>query len=217
MGLLYSDRMKKYYTKKEIIEKTGISDSTYKRHLRKIKEHPKFKDYIELRRVDYPALNKGYQEVLFFRRELLSYYFHLKIKPKIKNDEKKNRSYIISKKVDYTVTITPKMNRKDNISIMRIIENDLKKTYGKYLITFEFNVELDPNSENEKYFHTHLLLGFRQKTDLEEVKSHFTRYIEERVGKSKIIEMNPYYGVGNNAGKLYFLKEGLIGHSQNRN
>jgi hypothetical protein len=60
-------------------------------------------------------------------------------------------------------------------------------------------------------------LGFSQKTDLEEVKSHFTRYIEEKVGKSKIIEMNPYYGVGNNAGKLYFLKEGLIGHSQNRN
>jgi hypothetical protein len=102
------------------------------------------------------------------------------------------------------------MNRKDNISLMKIFESELKKTYGKYLITFEFNVEFDPTSENEEFYHTHLLLGFSQKTDQDEVKSHFTQYVEEKVGKSKIIEMNPYYGVDNNAGKLYFLKEGFI-------
>ena len=42
------------------------------------------------------------------------------------------------------------------------------------------------------------------------LKGVFTKYLEEKVGKSKRVEINPYYGVEDNAGKWYFLKEGLI-------
>ncbi len=208
MGYLYLiTTMTEYLTQKEIIEKTGISESTYHSHKREILRSPHFSGYTEIKGVEYIKDNKNNQKPLYFHKDILNYFFHLKIKPKDKSDLKKYRSYVVSRKVDYTITITPQMTKKDNIEIMEIIRNDFRKTYGKELLTFEYNVECDKKT---KYYHTHLLLGFVSETNLKEVKEHFTCYIEEKVGKSKIVEVTPYYGTNNNAGKWYFLKEGLV-------
>ncbi len=198
------------YNKHQIIEKTGISASLYKQHLKKIKSSPRFSGYTYLKKVEFPNLNRKYQNVRYFRSSILDYFFHLKIKPRNKNDDKKYRSYVKTLKVDYTITITPQMNKEDNIRITDIIKNDLINSYGKELITFEYNVEFDPNNIHKGYYHTHLLLGFSCNTDYQKVKQHFTKYLEEKVGFSDRIIMNRYYDIQSNRGKIYFLKEGVV-------
>jgi hypothetical protein len=198
------------YNKHQIIEKTGISASLYKQHLKQITSSPRFSGYTYLKKVEFPNLNRKYQNVRFFRSSILDYFFHLKIKPRNKNDDKKYRSYVKTLKVDYTITITPQMNKEDNIRITDIIKNDLINSYGKELITFEFNVEFDPNNIHKGYYHTHLLLGFNCNTDYQKVKQHFTKYLDEKVGFSDRIIMNRYYDIQSNRGKIYFLKEGVV-------
>ena len=198
------------YNKHQIIEKTGISTSLYKQHLKQITSSPRFSGYTYLKKVEFPNLNRKYQNVRFFRSIILDYFFHLKIKPRNKNDDKKYRSYVKTLKVDYTITITPQMNKEDNIRITDIIKNDLINSYGKELITFEYNVEYDPNNIHRDFYHTHLLLGFSCKTDYYEVKGHFTKYLEEKDGYSDKVVMNHYYGTESSRGKIYFLKEGVV-------
>jgi len=198
------------YNKHQIIEITGISTSLYKQHLRQIKSSPRFSGFTYLKKVEYPNLNRKYQNVRYFRSSILDYFFHLKIKPRDKNDDKKYRSYSKTLKVDYTITLTPQMNKEDNIRITEIIKNDLFETYGKNLTTYEYNVEYDPNNINKGYYHTHLLLGFSCKTDYTEVKEHFTKYLEEKDGYSDRVVMNHYYGTESSRGKMYFLKEGVV-------
>lgn len=197
-------------TKNQIIEKTGISDSTYKRHLNIIKSHPKFSGYTEIRRTVFPKLNRGFQDVRYFKSNILDYFFNLKIKPKDSSDNKKYRSYLSSRKIDYKVTITPSMNKKDNIQMMKIIHNDIQKDFNNDLLIFEYNVEYDPNDNPKGYYHTHLLIGFGIKTNKTDIKRYFTQYVDEREGKSKTIEIKDYYGQGNSRGTRYFLKEGII-------
>ena len=198
------------YNKHEIIEITGISEPLYKQHLRQINSSPRFSGYTYLKKVEYPNLNRKYQNVRYFRSSILDYFFHLKIKPRDKNNDKKYRSYVKTLKVDYTITLTPQMNKEDNIRITEIIKNDLFETYGKNLITYEYNVEYDPNNIHRDFYHTHLLLGFSCKTDYQEVKRHFTKYLEEKDGYSELVKMNPYYGTESSRGKIYFLKEGVV-------
>ena len=198
------------YNKHQIIEKTGISTSLYKQHLKQITSSPRFSGYTYLKKVEFPNLNRKYQNVRFFRSIILDYFFHLKIKPRNKNDDKKYRSYVKTLKVDYTITITPQMNKEDNIRITDIIKNDLINSYGKELITFEYNVEYDPNNIHRDFYHTHLLLGFSCKTDYYEVKGHFTKYLEEKDGYSDRVVINHYYGTESSRGKIYFLKEGVV-------
>ena len=198
------------YNKHQIIEKTGISTSLYKQHLKQITSSPRFSGYTYLKKVEFPNLNRKYQNVRFFRSSILDYFFHLKIKPRNKNDDKKYRSYVKTLKVDYTITITPQMNKEDNIRITDIIKNDLINSYGKELITFEYNVEYDPNNLHRDFYHTHLLLGFSCKTDYYEVKGHFTKYLEEKDGYSDRVVINHYYGTESSRGKIYFLKEGIV-------
>lgn len=200
----------KEYNKAQIIEITGVSDSLYKQHLREIKSSPTFSGYTYKKRIDFPNLNRKYQYVRYFKESILNYFFFLKIKPRDKNDKKKYRSYVKSLKTNYTVTISPQMNKQDNIKLLEVIRKDLKKSYGDNLKMYEYNVEFDPNSNLKNYFHSHLLLGFKTETDFKEVKQHFTRYIDERVGKSKTIEFNQYYDPENKAGNRYFLKEGVV-------
>jgi hypothetical protein len=102
------------------------------------------------------------------------------------------------------------MTKEDNIKLMEIIRQDLNKSYGKNLTTYEYNVEYDSKNIHKEYYHTHLLLGFGVETDLGGVKEHLTKHLEEKVGKSKRVEINHYYGVDDNTGKWYFLKEGVI-------
>ena len=201
------------YNKHQIIEKTGISVSLYKQHLKQITSSPRFSGYTYLKKVEFPNLNRKYQNVRFFRSSILDYFFHLKIKPRNKNDDKKYRSYVKTLKVDYTITITPQMNKEDNIRITDIIKNDLINSYGKELITFEYNVEYDPNNIHKGYYHTHLLIGFSCNTDYQKVKQHFTKYLEERVGLSERITMNNYFDKQSSRGKVYFLKEGIVRYS----
>ena len=198
------------YNKHQIIEKTGISTSLYKQHLKQITSSPRFSGYTYLKKVEFPNLNRKYQNVRFFRSIILDYFFHLKIKPRNKTDDKKYRSYVKTLKVDYTITITPQMNKEDNIRITDIIKNDLINSYGKELITFEYNVEYDPNNIHRDFYHTHLLLGFSCKTDYYEVKGHFTKYLEEKDGYSDRVVINHYYGTESSRGKIYFLKEGVV-------
>lgn len=198
------------YNKHQIIEITGISTSLYKQHLRQIKSSPRFSGFTYLKKVEYPNLNRKYQNVRYFRSSILDYFFHLKIKPRDKSDDKKYRSYSKTLKVDYTITLTPQMNKEDNIRITEIIKNDLFETYGKNLTTYEYNVEYDPNNIHKGYYHTHLLLGFSCKTDYQEVKGHFTKYLEEKDGYSDRVLMNHYYGTESSRGKMYFLKEGVV-------
>jgi hypothetical protein len=198
------------YNRHQIIEITGISTSLYKQHLRAIKSSPRFSGLTYLKKVEYPNLNRKYQNVRYFRSSILDYFFHLKIKPRDKSDDKKYRSYSKTLKVDYTITLTPQMNKEDNIRITEIIKNDLFETYGKNLITYEYNVEYDPNNIHKGYYHTHLLLGFSCKTDYKEVKEHFTKYLEEKDGYSDRVLMNHYYGNESSRGKIYFLKEGVV-------
>ncbi len=208
MGLLYPlTIMKEYLTKKNIIEITGISRTTFNKQFHQITGSSIFSGYTF---IDLGQTTKGLQKMRFFKRSILNYFFHLKIKPKDRNNLKKYRSYIMSLKVDYTITITPKMTKEDNIELMEIIRQDLHNSYGKNLNTFEYNVEYDPKNIHKDYYHTHLLLGFGIKTDLNKVKEHFTKFLEEKVGKSKRVEINHYYGVDDNAGKWYFLKEGVV-------
>lgn len=198
------------YNKHQIIEITGISVPLYKQHLKQIKSSPRFSGYTYLKKVEYPNLNRKYQNVRYFRSSILDYFFHLKIKPRDKSDDKKYRSYSKTLKVDYTITLTPQMNKEDNIRITEIIKNDLINTYGKNLITYEYNVEYDPNNIHRDFYHTHLLLGFSCKTDYYEVKGHFTKYLEEKDGYSDRVLMNHYYGTESSRGKMYFLKEGVV-------
>ena len=208
MGLLYPlTIMKEYLTKKQIIEITGISETTFNKQVHQITGSTFFSGFTF---IDLGETTKGLQKMRFFKRSVLNHFFHLKIKPKDRNNLKKYRSYVMSLKVDYTITLTPQMTKGDNIELMEIIRQDLHNSYGKNLTTFEYNVEYDPTNIHKDYYHTHLLLGFGIETDLGKVKEHFTKYLEEKVGKSKRVEINPYYGVGDNAGKWYFLKEGLI-------
>ena len=211
MGLLYLilTNMTEY-NKHQIIEKTGISTSLYKQHLKQIKSSPRFSGYTYFKKDVFPNLNRKYQNVRYFRSSILDYFFHLKIKPRNKNDDKKYRSYVKTLKVDYTITLTPQMNKEDNIRITEIIKNDLFETYGKNLTTYEYNVEYDPNNIHKGYYHTHLLLGFSCKTDYYEVKEHFTKYLDEKDGYSDRVLMNHYYGSESSRGKIYFLKEGVV-------
>lgn len=197
------------YNRHQIIEITGISTSLYKQHLRQIKSSPRFSGYTYLKKVEYPNLNRKYQNVRYFRNSILDYFFHLKIKPRDKSDDKKYRSYSKTLKVDYTITLTPQMNKEDNIRITEIIRNDLINTYGNKLITFEYNVEYDPNNIHKDYHHTHLLMGFICDTNYNEIKGHFTKYLEEKDGYSERVIVNHYYGTESNRGKMYFLKEGV--------
>ena len=211
MGLLYLNLTNMTeYNRHQIIEITGISTSLYKQHLRQIKSSPRFSGLTYLKKVEYPNLNRKYQNVRYFRSSILDYFFHLKIKPRDKSDDKKYRSYSKTLKVDYTITLTPQMNKEDNIRITEIIKNDLFETYGKNLTTYEYNVEYDPNNIHKGYYHTHLLLGFSCKTDYYEVKGHFTKYLEEKDGYSDRVLMNHYYGTESSRGKIYFLKEGVV-------
>jgi hypothetical protein len=198
------------YNKNQILEITGISNSLYKQHLKEIKSSPLFSGHTYLKRIDYPNLNRKYQIVRYFKQSLLNYFFFLKIKPRDKNNNKKYRSYIKSLKTHYTITITPQMNKQDNIKLMEFFRKELQKTYGDNLKTFEYNVEYDPNNTPKNYFHSHLLLEFKSETDFKGVKEHFTRYLDEKVGKSKIIEFNEYYDPENKAGNRYFVKEGVV-------
>jgi hypothetical protein len=211
MGLLYLKLTNMTeYNRHQIIEITGISTSLYKQHLRVIKSSPRFSGFTYLKKVEYPNLNRKYQNVRYFRSSILDYFFHLKIKPRDKSDDKKYRSYSKTLKVDYTITLTPQMNKEDNIRITEIIKNDLFETYGKNLITYEYNVEYDPNNIHKGYYHTHLLLGFSCDTNYNEVKGHFTKYLEEKDGYSELVKMNQYYGTESSRGKMYFLKEGVV-------
>jgi hypothetical protein len=88
---------------------------------------------------------------------------------------------------------------------VKIIRNDLKKD----LLIFEYSVEYDPNINPKGYYHTHLLIGFGIKTNKTDIKRYFTKYVDERDGKSKIIEIKDYFGQNNNRGTRYFLKEGV--------
>jgi len=198
------------YNKKQIIEITGVSESLYKQHLKEIKSSPIFSGYTYMKRIDYPNLNRKYQYVRYFKGSILNYFFFLKIKPRDKNDNKKYRSYVKSLNTSYTITITPQMNKQDNIKLMEVIRKDLKKSYGDNLKTYEYNVEFDPKNTHKDYFHTHLLLGFKSEIDFKGIKQHFTRYLDEKVGKSKIIEFNEYYDPENKAGNRYFVKEGVV-------
>lgn len=198
------------YNKHQIIEKTGISTSLYKQHLKQIKSSPRFSGYTYFKKDEYPNLNRKYQNVRYFRSSILDYFFYLKIKPRDKNDDKKYRSYVKTLKVDYTITLTPQMNKEDNIRITEIIKNDLINTYGKKLLTYEYNVEYDPKNIHRDFYHTHLLLGFSCKTNYQEVKGHFTKYLEEKDGYSDKVVMNHYYGTESSRGKMYFLKEGVV-------
>jgi hypothetical protein len=198
------------YNRHQIIEITGISTSLYKQHLREIKSSPRFSGLTYLKKVEYPNLNRKYQNVRYFRSSILDYFFHLKIKPRDKSDDKKYRSYSKTLKVDYTITLTPQMNKEDNIRITEIIKNDLINSFGKNLTTYEYNVEYDPNNIHRDFYHTHLLLGFSCKTDYNEVKGHFTKYLEEKDGYSDRVLMNHYYGTESSRGKMYFLKEGVV-------
>ena len=211
MGLLYLilTNMTEY-NKHQIIEKTGISTSLYKQHLRQIISSPRFSGYTYIKETPFPNLNRKYQNVRYFRSSILDYFFHLKIKPRDKSNDKKYRSYVKTLKVDYTITLTPQMNKEDNIRITEIINNDLINTYGKNLITYEYNVEYDPNNIHKGYYHTHLLLGFSCDTNYNEVKEHFTKYLEEKDGYSDKVVMNHYYGTESSRGKIYFLKEGVV-------
>ena len=211
MGLSYLILIKMTeYNRNQIIEKTGISTSLYKQHLKQIKSSPRFSGYTYFKKDVFPNLNRKYQNVRYFRSSILDYFFYLKIKPRDKNDDKKYRSYVKTLKVDYTITLTPQMNKEDNIRITEIIKNDLFETYGKNLTTYEYNVEYDPNNIHKGYYHTHLLLGFSCKTDYYEVKGHFTKYLEEKDGYSDKVVMNHYYGTESSRGKIYFLKEGVV-------
>ena len=211
MGLLYLNLTNMTeYNRHQIIEITGISTSLYKQHLREIKSSPRFSGLTYLKKVEYPNLNRKYQNVRYFRSSILDYFFHLKIKPRDKSDDKKYRSYSKTLKVDYTITLTPQMNKEDNIRITEIIKNDLINSFGKNLTTYEYNVEYDPNNIHRDFYHTHLLLGFSCKTDYNEVKGHFTKYLEERDGYSDRVLMNHYYGTESSRGKMYFLKEGVV-------
>ena len=198
------------YNKKQIIEITGVSESLYKQHLKEIKSSPIFSGYTYMKRIDYPNLNRKYQYVRYFKESILNFFFFLKIKPRDKNDNKKYRSYVKSLNTSYTITITPQMNKQDNIKLMEVIRKDLKKSYGDNLKTYEYNVEFDPKNTHKDYFHTHLLLGFKSEIDFKGIKQHFTRYLDEKVGKSKIIEFNEYYDPENKAGNRYFVKEGVV-------
>ena len=209
MGLLYQLEMAEYNIN-QIIELTGLSKTKCKSEINKILKCPSYSGLTYLKWTECPDKNKGYDYIRYIDSKLLNYFFELTIKPKDKNNHKKYRSYVKSLKVDYTITLTPPMNKQDNIAITEIIREDLRKNYGKKLITFEYNIELNPKEEHKKHYHTHLLLGFKCETDLKEVKQHFTRYLEEKVGKSKRIEINPYYDPQNKAGKIYFLKEGIV-------
>lgn len=211
MGLLYlNHKNMTEYNRAQIIEITGISTSLYKQHLKQIISSPRFSGYTYFKKDEYPNLNRKYQNVRYFRSSILDYFFYLKIKPRDKNDDKKYRSYVKTLKVDYTITLTPQMNKEDNIRITEIIKNDLINTYGKKLLTYEYNVEYDPHNIHRDFYHTHLLLGFSCKTDYKEVKGHFTKYLEEKDGYSDRVVMNPYYGTESNRGKIYFLKEGVV-------
>ncbi len=211
MGLLYLNLTNMTeYNRHQIIEITGISTSLYKQHLREIKSSPRFSGLTYLKKVEYPNLNRKYQNVRYFRSSILDYFFHLKIKPRDKSDDKKYRSYSKTLKVDYTITLTPQMNKEDNIRITEIIKNDLINSFGKNLTTYEYNVEYDPNNIHRDFYHTHLLLGFSCKTDYNEVKGHFTKYLEEKDGYSDRVLMNHYYGTESSRGKMYFLKEGVV-------
>jgi len=208
MGLLYPlTTMKEYLSQKQIIEITGISETTFKKQVRQITGSSFFSGYTFF---DLGETTKGLQKMRFFKRSILNHFFHLKIKPKDKNNVKKYRSYVMSLKVDYTITLTPQMTKKDNIELMEIIRQDLLKSYGKNLITCEYNVEYDTKNIHKEYYHTHLLLGFDVKTNLEKVKEHFTKYLEGKVEKSKRVEINHYYGKDDTTGKWYFLKEGVV-------
>lgn len=211
MGLLYLIlNIMTEYNKHQIIEITGISTTLYKQHLKQIKSSPRFSGYTYLKKIEFPNLNRKHQNVRFFRSSILDYFFYLKIKPREKNNDKKYRSYAKTLKVDYTITLTPQMNKEDNIRITEVIKNDLINTYGKKLINFVYNVEYDPKNIQKGYYHTHLLLGFSCKTEYKEVKKHFTKYIQEKDGCSDWVEMNPYYDNSSSRGKIYFLKEGVI-------
>ena len=208
MGLLYPlTTMKENLNQKQIIEITGISETTFKKQVRQITGSSVYSGYTF---IDLGMTSKGLQKMRFFKRSVLNHFFHLKIKPKDRNNLKKYRSYVMSLKVDYTITLTPQMTKEDNIELIEIIRQDLHNSYGKNLKTYEYNVEYDPNNIHKDYYHTHLLLGFGIETHLGKVKEHFTKYLEEKVGKSKRVEINPYYGVDDNAGKWYFLKEGVV-------
>jgi len=208
MGLLYPlSIMKEYLTKNQIIEITGISRTTFNKQVHQITGSTFFSGYTF---IDLGQTTKGLQKMRFFKSSILDYFFHLKIKPRDKKDDKKYRSYVKTLKVDYTITLTPQMNKEDNIRITEIIKNDLFETYGKNLITYEYNVEYDPNNIHKGYYHTHLLLGFSCDTNYNEVKGHFTKYLEEKDGYSDRVVMNHYYGTESSRGKIYFLKEGVV-------
>jgi hypothetical protein len=77
------------------------------------------------------------------------------------------------------------VNKEDNIRITEIIKNDLLETVGKKLLTYEYNVEYEPKNIHGEFCHTHLFLGFSCKTNYQEVKGHFTKYLEEKDGYSQ--------------------------------
>jgi hypothetical protein len=200
MGVLYPIfSMNKQLTKKQILEITGIGKTKCNEEINTIKSHYKFSSYTQM---------NGVRRV--FDENLLNYFFTLKIKPRNEKDNKKFRSFIKSKNFNYIGHITLSYNLEDTRKIGHYFRELLEEVYGKKSVDFYFWMEIDPILTQRESYHLHFVCSFNDEIpSLQTFKSHFTEYLESRVGKSKRIEIYDYYDKKDKKGVRYVMKMGL--------
>lgn len=191
--------MKSKLTKRKLIELTGIGLTKYNEELERIKSSSK-----------YSGLTMMQGQTRIFDPSILNHFFCLKIKPRDHSNSKKFRSFIKSKKFNFIGHLSLGYKLDDARKTGEYFKKILLDKYGKKGIEFYFWLEPDLKLDSKNTYHLHFVCRFDGSVpSLDVFKSHFNELLEERVGKSKRIEINNYYGEDDKTGIRYVMKMGL--------